>query len=61
MYSEAQKKATLNWESKNYEQIRFTAPKGFKERLKVASKNAGCSMRQFIIQSLEEAMSQDRQ
>lgn len=60
-YSEAQKKATLNWESKNYEQIRFTAPQGFKERLKEASKKAGCSMRGYIISTLEEKMSQDRQ
>lgn len=59
MYSQAQKKATLTWESKNYEQIKFTAPIGFKERLKEASKNAGCSMRGYIISTLEEKMKED--
>ena len=55
-YSESQKKATTRWESKNYEQIKFTAPKGFKEKLKDASKKSGCSMRKFIIETLKKEM-----
>ena len=56
-YSESQRKATSKWESKNYEQIKFTAPKGFKDRLKESAKKTGQSMRGFIISTLEEKMS----
>ena len=56
-YSESQKKATMKWEAQNYEQIRFTVPKGFKARLQESVKRTGAkSQRAFIIQALEEAM-----
>lgn len=56
-YSESQKKATMKWEAQNYEQIKFTVPKGFKARLKESVKKTGAkSQRAFIIQALEEAM-----
>lgn len=56
-YSESQKKATMKWEAQNYEQIKFTVPKGFKARLKESVKRTGAkSQRSFIIQALEEAM-----
>ena len=56
-YSKSQRKATEKWEAKNYEQIRFTVPKGFKARLQESVKRTGAkSQRAFIIQALEEAM-----
>jgi uncharacterized protein YjaZ len=56
-YSKSQRKATEKWEAKNYEQIRFTVPKGFKARLQESVKKTGAkSQRDFIIQALEEAM-----
>ena len=55
-YSESQKKATMKWDAKNYDQIKFTAPKGFNARLTEASKQAGKSKRQFIIEALEKEM-----
>ena len=56
-YSKSQRKATEKWEAKNYEQIRFTVPKGFKARLQESVKRTGAkSQRDFIIQALEEAM-----
>lgn len=58
-YSESQKRATMRWDKENYEQIKFTAPKGFKARLKEASQNAGTSMRGFIISTLEEKMKEE--
>ena len=55
-YNKSQRKATEKWEAQNYEQIRFTAPKGFKEQVKDASARSGKSMRKFIIEALEEKM-----
>lgn len=56
-YSKAQAKATKKWEAENYEQIKFTAPKGFKAMLKEAVKRTGAkSQRAFIIGALEKEM-----
>ena len=55
-YSNAQKKATMKWDAENYDQIKFTAPKGFNDRLKQAAELAGKSKRQFIIETLEKEM-----
>lgn len=56
MYSKAQKKATMKWDAKNYDQIKFTAPKGFNDKLAESAKLAGKSKRQFIIEALEKEM-----
>ena len=56
-YSKSQRKATEKWEAKNYEQIKFTVPKGFKARLQESVKRTGAkSQRDFIIQALEKEM-----
>lgn len=55
-YTKAQAKATQKWEAQNYEQVKFTAPKGFNDRLKQAAELAGKSKRQFIIEALEKEM-----
>ena len=55
-YSKSQRKATEKWETQNYEQIRFTVPKGFKARLKESAKQTGKSQRAFIIEALEKEM-----
>lgn len=55
-YTKAQAKATQKWEAQNYEQIKFTAPKGFRARLKESAKRAGKSQRAFIIEALEKEM-----
>lgn len=55
-YNEAQKKATMKWEARNYDKIQITAPKGFKQRLTEAAKAAGVPYRQFIMRALEKAM-----
>ena len=55
-YSPSQKKATMKWDAKHYDKIQITAPKGFKARLTEASKQAGKSQRQFIIDALEKEM-----
>ena len=59
-YSESQKKATMKWEAQNYEQIKFTVQKGVKARLTEASKLAGKSKRQFIIEALEKEMGETK-
>ena len=55
-YSKSQAKATKKWEAENYEQIKFTAPKGFRSRLKESAKQAGKSQRAFIIGALKKEM-----
>ena len=56
-YTQAQKKATMGWEKRNYDVIKFTAPKGFKAKLKLASQKSGYnSVRAFIINTLEKEM-----
>lgn len=55
-YTKAQAKATQKWEAQNYEQIKFTAPKGFRARLKESAKRAGKSQRAYIIEALEKEM-----
>ena len=55
-YSEAQKRATMKWDAEHYDRIVFTAPKGFNEEIKEASKRAGMSKRQFIIEAIKTNM-----
>lgn len=56
-YSKSQKKATMKWDSENYDQIKFTVPKGgFKTKLKLATQITGISTRQFITDTLEMRM-----
>ncbi len=55
-YSKSQKKATMKWDSAHYDQIKFTAPKGFHDKLKSAALTKGISKRQFIIEALEKAI-----
>lgn len=55
-YTKAQAKATQKWEAQNYEQVKFTAPKGFKAMLKESARQAGKSQRAFIIGALEKEM-----
>jgi len=56
-YSEAQNRATEKWVKANYDKITFTAPKGFKERIKKAAK--GRPMRAFILDAIEEKMNKE--
>ena len=59
-YSKSQRKATEKWEAKNYDQIKFTAPKGFNDKLKRTAELAGKSKRQFIIEALEKEMEEQK-
>ena len=59
-YSKSQRKATEKWEAKNYDQIKFTALKGFNDKLKQAAELAGKSKRQFIIETLEKEMEEQK-
>lgn len=56
-YTKATDKAQRKWVSANYDSIKFTAPKGFKERLKESAEKNGTTMRKFIIEAIEEKMS----
>ena len=55
-YSEAQKRATMKWEARNYDKIQITAPKGFKAKLEEASQRSGKPYRQFVMDALMDAI-----
>ena len=59
-YSKSQRKATEKWETQNYEQIRFTVPKGFKARLKESAERTGKSQRAFIIEAIKMKMEETK-
>lgn len=59
-YSEAQKRATMKWEAQNYEQIRFTVPKGMKQEIKDCAEAHGMKMRAFIIEAIKTKMEETK-
>jgi len=59
-YSKAQNRATSKWVAANYDKVHFTAPKGFKEKLKAYAESKGIPMRKFIIDTLEKEMGEKK-
>lgn len=51
-YNEAQKRATMKYQKENLEQIAIRVPKGDRAALKEVAENAGESMAQYIINSV---------
>jgi hypothetical protein len=56
--SEARKRASAKYNAAHTDQMRFDAPKGFKERVRVAAAAAGLSpsryMRDAVLRRIEE-------
>ena len=55
-YSEAQKKATMNYIKENLDDIKIRVPKGKREVYKEYAKSQGTSLTQLIISLLEQDM-----
>ena len=59
MVSEAKKRANKKYSDAHIDQIRFDAPRGFKERVQQAAKTEGVStsfyMRRAILEALERS------
>lgn len=55
-YSEAQKRATMKWDKKNYDRVYLTVPKGMKQEIEEVAKAQGMSMRAYILEAINEKM-----
>ena len=56
-YTEAQKRSAKKWDAANLDRLSVAAPKGSKERWKAAAEERGQSLNQFIVESVETAIS----
>ena len=59
-YTEARKAGNRKWDAANLDRISIAAPKGTKERWKAAAVTQGKSMNQFIVEAVDNQISQDR-
>ncbi len=55
-YSEAQKRATLKYKAKNYDQMNLQLKKGAKDIYKAQAAKRGLSLNAYIIQLIEKDM-----
>lgn len=55
-YSEAQKRATLKYKAKTYEQVSLQLKKGKKEIYKAQAEKRGMSLNAYIISLIEKDM-----
>ena len=53
-YNEASKNATMKYQRENLEQIRFWAPKGYKDKIKAHA--AGRGMAEYLKKLIDEDM-----
>lgn len=53
-YTEAQKRATMEYMKKNLEEVRFRVKKGERAVLQAEAKENGLSMSQYIIQAVND-------
>lgn len=58
--SEAQKKATKEWEKRNYDNVNLRLPKGTKERIKNISKSVNGFICSATLEKLEEEESKEK-
>ncbi len=55
-YNEASKNATMKYQRENLEQIRFWAPKGYKDKIKAHAAGRGMSMAEYLKKLIDEDM-----
>ena len=55
-YSQAQNKATQKYLAENMEQVRFWAPKGYKDKIKARAAELGISMTEYLKQLIDRDM-----
>jgi predicted HicB family RNase H-like nuclease len=54
MYNETQKKATMKYQKEKQEILSIRVPKGERSNVQAAADEAGISMRQYIIEAINE-------
>ena len=59
--SEAHNRATRKYQAAHIDQIRFDAPRGFKEQIKQAAQAAGVSPSQFMRDAITRAIEEQKQ
>ena len=52
--SEAQKRATKEWEKRNYDSVNLRLPKGTKDRIKATGKSVNGFITEATLEKLEE-------
>ena len=57
--SKAQQKAVNKYIKNNYDRVNLTIPKGKKDEYRKIAKSKGISLNQFIIDCIEETISED--
>ena len=55
-YNEASKNATMKYQRENLEQIRFWAPKGYKDKINAHAAGRGMSMAEYLKKLIDEDM-----
>lgn len=56
-YTEAQKRATMNYLKESTDELKIRMPKGKKQEYREAAEKAGMSLNQFAIEAIEEKIS----
>ena len=59
-YTEKSKEYTMNYMKEKLDGITFRVPKGKKSYYKAAAKNAGLSLSQFVISSMDDRIARER-
>lgn len=59
-YTEKSKEYTMNYMKEKLDEIKFRVPKGKKSYYKAAAKNAGLSLSQFVISSMDDRIAKER-
>lgn len=59
--SEAHNRATRKYQAAHIDQIRFDAPRGFKDRVQQAAQAAGVSPSQFMREAIIRAIEEQKQ
>lgn len=59
-YTEARKKSNQKWDKENLDRFSIVAPKGKKDKWKSAAAEAGKSLNQFVIDSVDDAIKLNR-
>ncbi len=59
-YTEKSKEYTMNYMKEKLDEIKFRVPKGKKSYYKAAAKNAGLSLSQFAVSSMDDRIARER-
>lgn len=59
-YTEKSKEYTMNYMKEKLDEIKFRVPKGKKNYYKAAAENAGQSLNQFVVSSMDDRIARER-